>query len=194
MIRINLIPYRQERRLKLVQQIIIAWIIAGFLGVLIAFAINSYMEGLVEEQEAIKRQNAAEIAKLEGMLGELTHLNDLKKAVQKRLDVIATLRMEKDLSVHVLDEISNLILDQVWLQSINTTGNRLTLSGTASSNDEVARYMRSLEKSPYFANIELTRIAQKTEAGLSLKSFDIFASIINPAAAIKPVDPKGVKK
>lgn len=193
MIRINLLPYRQERRLKRVNLIFAAWGVAAVIGVIIAFGVDFYVVGLSEEQAAIKSGNEAKIAEQEKKLGELGTLKELQQEILKRLEVVKTLGASRMLTLHVLDEISQVMTDRVWLNSFSTVGGRLILAGVAASNDDVANLMRSIEKTCYFNAVQLTRVTEIKEAGRDLKQFEVSAAIVNPAAGPAP-EPKGAKK
>ncbi|MBF0611141.1 MAG: hypothetical protein G8345_03195 [Magnetococcales bacterium] len=177
MIKINLLPYRKERRLKQANTIILGWAGAAFLGVIIALGIDFYMSSVIEELQAAKAENEEQIKKLDAQLGELKKLDEMKAALQKRLDVVAQLSKNRDLPERILTELSNTIPSKIWFKSLDIKVDKMTLHGYSESNSDIADFMTSLGKSPLFQNVELGRSSDELVQGVSLKSFELNVGI-----------------
>ncbi|MBF0143099.1 MAG: PilN domain-containing protein [Magnetococcales bacterium] len=180
MIRINLIPYREGRRLQKVQMIIGAWGATLLLGILLAFLVNGTVNDWISEKERQKKKNTETIAALEKDLGEVKDIKEIKEEVRARLDTIASLQNQRDLQVHILDELALSIPKEVWISQVSSAGALLTVNGRAISNAWVAQFMRMLDASPYFGQVDLTRISQVAESEQKVKEFTLQIAITPP--------------
>ncbi len=185
MIRINLLPYRPQRRRKQILQHIGAAIGALALAGVIAFAAHwrasSQLEGLQEEYASLKAQNAA----LQKKIGDLRNLDALRRDVERKLKLVDELQKGRFRSLETLAEVSRVIPENVWLTSLVDRGATLEVSGLGESNKAVANFMRGIEKSPLFSNVRLSVITRKEVQGVPVRSFNISFARVEPAADAK---------
>ncbi|MBF0193902.1 MAG: PilN domain-containing protein [Magnetococcales bacterium] len=181
-LRVNLLPYRDSRREKVMQIILLAWGATAVLGVGLIIFTSSYISDHILAQTAVKKQKTAVIAQLDKKLGEIKDINVRKRQVKARLAVIETLGLQRDLPVHLLESISIAIPDKVWLQEISTYQNTLSITGNTLSNAMVADFMRKLASSKYISNVNLNNIAQSKRASNNnkLRNFKLSADIVIP--------------
>ncbi|MBF0462069.1 MAG: PilN domain-containing protein [Magnetococcales bacterium] len=163
MIRINLLPYRPAQRLRTLNRILLTWAATVVLGLLLLFGADLLILDEIQTLTSQKNRNDQTIAELNEKLGEIKEINDRKALALTRLDIINRLSNEQTISIHVLDELTHTIPDQVWLTRMEIQKNLLTLTGLSSSSAVVADFMRQLSRSPYFANIELSKVAQQEQ-------------------------------
>ena len=52
-------------------------------------------------------------------------------------------------------------INKLWLLSLKQTGNNLELTGVSVDNKLISKFMSSLEKSPYFKNVDLISTEMK---------------------------------
>jgi type IV pilus assembly protein PilN len=180
-LRVNLLPYREARRLRRVQEIMVAWVATAIVGLILVFSANNWIEGHITGQGQVRDKNKKVIAKLDKKLGEIKDINSRKKQVKARLGIIETLSQQRDLPVHLLEDISRAIPKNVWLKEISTSEMSLTIVGITLSNAMVADFMRQLEKSPTMTSINLNTISQvnSTKTGDNKKrEFKLNATIV----------------
>ena len=61
----------------------------------------------------------------------------------------------------MLDEFSLLIPDKVWIKSLNNSGDKLVLEGLAVDNTVIAEFMKKLQGSQHFSDVELIMTEQE---------------------------------
>lgn len=182
MIRINLLPVRQRAQQTAVQRYFAYFgvglvLLVGFCAW--RFVAISRQIAVVEGQN---RDLRTEIEDLKKIVGQVEVYEKSKAELEKKLEVINTLRANKTGPVHVLDEIATRIPEKAWLQSLETQGNRIKLSGMAVNNETVATFMSALEDSEYFGEVFLEKIEQAPREGQRLKTFEITAVLQIPGA------------
>lgn len=160
MAKINLLPWRAERRKQREREFYMMLVAAAVAGVLAVLLWSWWMDARIENQESRNQYLTNQIKQLDDKLTEIKDIEKRKAQLLARKQVIEKLQASRSQMVHLFDELVKTIPDGVRLVSMKQNGDTLTLDGTAQSNASVATYMRNLEASPWLAHPDL----QKTEA------------------------------
>lgn len=182
MAKINLLPWRTERR-KLRQKEFVT-MLGGAAGaaVLLSIAIVMYYNGQIQGQEERNRYLEQQITEVEKQIEEIDALDRKKANLLKRKEVIEELQASRSQMVHLFDELVRTIPEGVRLNSIKQAGQVLTLEGFAQSNARVSSYMRNLEASGWMTNPDLSIIeARGQDRGLP-NMFSLKVTLKNPNA------------
>lgn len=155
MIRINLLPNKKIERKNNNLYHLIAMAAAVLLSVAGSLGAWLYYEGEVSAREATKTANQQRIKELEDILGELNKLDEEKALLNAQLAAIQKLERSRRGPVRMLDDLSTYIPKRVWIQTITEATNALKLTGSAIDNTDVSEFMRNLQKSPYFKDVQL---------------------------------------
>ena len=148
MIRINLLPHREEKRkAKRVQFYALGGLVAilGALIILFGWTINEQTLSAQEEQNVFL---GSEIEKLNKQIAQIKALKDEIELLKKKKEVIETLQRDRGLTVTLLTELVNQIPEGVYLKSVRQVGKKITLAGFAQSNSRVSELMRNLDQLP----------------------------------------------
>ena len=188
MARINLLPWRAERR-KQRQKEFLAMLGASALGAaLVAFLIVNYFSRQIDGQNARNQFMEQKIADVQKKIEEIKALDAKKANLLKRKDIIEDLQSDRSQMVHLFDSLVRTIPDGVVLTSIKQEADKLTLEGRSQSNARVSTYMRSLESAGWMTKPQLSIIeAKEGDSGLPF-TFSLSVTLANPNA---PVDADG---
>jgi type IV pilus assembly protein PilN len=193
MARINLLPWRAERRKQRQREFQGMLGLAALAGVLLSFLVWFYYDRQISGQNDRNAFLQAEIAKVEKQNEEIAELDAKKDRLLARKKVIEELQANRSQMVHLFDSLVRTIPDGVTLGSIKQEGDILTLSGNAQSNARVSAYMRNLEVSGWMTKPDLSIIEVKkddkapaaaTSASRTLPyTFSLKVQLANPNAA-----------
>ena len=132
MARINLLPWRAERR-KLRQKDFLGMLgLAVAAGVLASFLVVSWYNSRIGNQNARNEYLKGEIAKVDVQIKEIEELDKKKGKLLARKEVIEQLQANRSQMVHLFDSLVRTIPDGVSLTSIKQEGDILTLGGARS--------------------------------------------------------------
>jgi type IV pilus assembly protein PilN len=159
MAKINLLPWRAERRRQRERDFYTMLGAAALAAVLAWFAWSYWMDLRIEDQDARNTYLSGEIKKLEGKLSEIKDLETTKAKLLARKQIIEQLQASRSQMVHLFDELVRTIPDSVRLTSMKQSGSQLLLEGVAQANGDVSGYMRNLDASHWMQSSDL----QKTE-------------------------------
>ncbi len=159
MAKINLLPWRAERRRQRERDFYMMLAAAAVAAVLAWFAWGYWMDLRIDDQEGRNGYLRGEIKKLEGKLTEIKDLETTKAKLLARKQIIEQLQASRSQMVHLFDELVRTIPDGVRLTSMKQSGEQLVLQGVAQANGDVSNYMRNLDASHWMQRSDL----QKTE-------------------------------
>lgn len=145
MIRINLLPHREEARKARRQQF---YVLAGMmlaLGGLVVFAGHTVINGYVEHQESKNEFLKKEIAILNKQVDEIKELKEKSQALLDRKNAIESLQKDRGETVYLLNELVQRVPEGIYLKSLKQNGLKIGLSGYAQSNSRISTLMRNLE-------------------------------------------------
>ena len=155
MARINLLPWRDDRRQIRKREFWTQMTVAAAASVLAVFGGMMFMDKQNELQEANNAFLTAEIAKLDAKIIEIQALEKSKAKLLKKKEIIENLQGDRSLMVHIFEQIARTIPDGVALGAIKQTADSIQLDGKAQSEARVAQYMRNLDDSPYLKDPDL---------------------------------------
>lgn len=176
MARINLLPWREERR-KLrnreAQTLFAATAIAAVLAVLlVVFQYNRVIDGQLTRNRLLEQ----EIAAVDRKIKEVEDFEKERSRLLSRKQIIEQLQSSRSMMVHLFDDLVRTIPEGVRLNSIKQAGDQLTLEGAAESNARVSEYMRKLEVSEWMGNPDLQIVEAK---GADKRSRYVFTMRVN---------------
>lgn len=183
MIRINLLPVRAaQKKARLQGQLIVLALSLVVTGIICGGLYASVAVKIASEKKEIAKIDQ-EIQRLRKTLGEVAQFKKLQKEFQGKLDVLAELKEKKTGPVHLLDELSRVLPEKLWLSFVSESGGGVSIRGIGLNEETVARFMRDLEASPYYQQVELQVTEQTQQGGLKLQRFDISCRTETP---VKP--------
>ena len=185
MIRVNLLPHREEKRKRRQQQFGVLAGIAAVAGLLIAGAVWVFLDQQVSQQHANVAYMKAEIDKLDKQIEEIRKIREETASLLAKKQVVEGLQSNRSEPVQLLDQLLRQLPEGVYLKAVRQTGAKVNLTGYAQSNARVSTLMRNLGASPYLENPELVQIQavpNPDKSGNRVNEFNMNISIKRAAA------------
>jgi type IV pilus assembly protein PilN len=189
MIRINLLPHREQKRQARQRQFISLSIGLVILGLAVVMLGHVIFLAQIENQQSRNALLKTEIAKLDDQIKEIDKLREQTQALLARKQVVETLQSNRTEAVHLLDQMVRQLPDGIYLRSLKQTGAKVTLVGYAQSNARVSTLMRNIEASPWLTNPELVEIKSVPSPGskdLRINEFTLNAQLKKLAPPKEP--------
>ncbi|MFT4256673.1 MAG: PilN domain-containing protein, partial [Pseudoxanthomonas sp.] len=163
MARINLLPWRAERRAARQKEFYAMLGFAALAGVALSVLIYLFYSQQISGQNSRNEFLRGEIRQLDTQIKEIEELDKKKGRLLARKKVIEELQANRSQMVHLFDSLVRTIPDGVSLTNIKQEGDLLTLEGRAQSNARVSAYMRNLETSGWMTKPDLAVIEAKAD-------------------------------
>ena len=186
MTKINLLPWRQERRAQRQKEYLTVLGLSGLVAAAVAFGVITYYDGLIVNQNDRNAFLTAEIQALDAKIAEIAELEKKRDHLLNRKQVIEQLQANRSQMVHLFDQLVRTIPEGVRLNSIKQNGESLTLDGMAQSNARVASYMRSLEGSGWMTAPDVSIIEAKGTDKLMPYQFTLSVTLTKPKPKTDP--------
>jgi type IV pilus assembly protein PilN len=181
MAKINLLPWREERRKSQQRQFNGMLGIAFVAGLLLSTLVYLYYSGQVAGQ--IQRNDVLrqEIAAVEVKIKEIEELDKRKESLLSRKRVIEELQGKRFEMVSLFSDLAKTIADGAQITTIKQAGSDLTIEGRAQSNARVSSYMKNIMASEVINDPDLTVIEAKGGDRALPYEFILNAKVKKPA-------------
>ncbi|MDQ8015515.1 MAG: PilN domain-containing protein [Bordetella sp.] len=190
MILINLLPHREAARKRRRENFYASLGAAALIGGLLAGAGYVWLQTQITEQQSKNGFLQAEIKKLDDEIKEISTLQAEITALGARQQAVEDLQGDRNLPVHLLNELVRQLPDGVYLTSMKQDNRIVTLQGMAQSNERVSELLRNLgNSSPWLVKPELVEITAATVA-LSQRDQRRVANFTVRVGVKRPTDDK----
>ncbi|MCU0769545.1 MAG: PilN domain-containing protein [Burkholderiaceae bacterium] len=190
MILINLLPHREARRRQRKRAFFVALALSAGLGVVIAAVWYGVLAQLTAAQTSRNDFLQAEIKRLDDQIKDIAQLRAEIDALKARQTAVEGLQTDRNMPVHLLDELVKQTPEGVYLTSVKQNGPLVLINGMAQTNERVSEFLRNtLYNSPWLERPELVEIKAAGQAqgaprdARRLNEFSMRVSLKAPQAA-----------
>ncbi|RJG07291.1 fimbrial assembly protein [Noviherbaspirillum cavernae] len=179
MIRINLLPHREERRKQRKAAFLRLLALSGIMGVAIVLAIGGFIAAQIADQDQRNQFIKTENARLDGQIKEIATLKQEIEALKARQQAVEDLQSDRNQPVYLMDELVRQTPEGIYLKSFKQENQRVVLNGYAQSNERVSELLRNLSNnSPWLERPDLIEI-RSTAVGQGKDSKRVFDFTVN---------------
>ena len=146
MILINLLPHREIARKKARQAFNVALLVSAAVGAAIGGVIYMWYQGQIEMQEGRNQFLISENQKLDAEIKEIANLQNEIDALKARQRAVETLQADRNLPVHLFNELVQQLPEGMYLKSIKQEGRSVLIGGAAQSSERVSELLRNLTR------------------------------------------------
>lgn len=159
MILINLLPHREAARKRRREMFYAGLGASAVAGGLIAVGIWLWYGAQIDNQQLRNMALSNEIRRLEAQIKDIATLQEEISALRARQQAVEDLQADRNMPVHLLNELVKQLPDGVYLTSMKQVNNVVSLNGVAQSNERVSELLRNLSTgSVWFTRPELAEI------------------------------------
>lgn len=152
MAKINLLPWREERREQRKKEFIAVSTGVAVLGMVLSALVWMFFNHQLDEQNTANQGIVTANQQLDRQLKELDGLQARRDEILERMKLIQDLQGVRPVIVHVFDEITKLTPSNMYLTSFSRDGDKFSISGKAQDPNIVSDFLRNLGGSPWFRN------------------------------------------
>jgi type IV pilus assembly protein PilN len=206
-IRINLLPTRRAKRQEAGQRqfLVMGLAILATIGFIVYFHLDSTTE--LEKVQHDNMILQADVAKLKADLGDYDKVKAQREELLKQRKTIQSLESGRTGPVYLLRELSEILspgkgptFDRVqyeetlrkdpnagftnwepkraWLESYTEDRMAVKIKGSAKSNEDVAEFLKRLNASVFFKDVNLDATAQASRGSVKYVNFGLSTTVI----------------
>lgn len=189
MILINLLPHREAARKRQKDQFFTQLGLSALLGGVICGAIFTWYQGQIAAQQDRNNFLQTEITKLEAEIKDIASLQREIASLRARQTAVENLQGDRNLPVHLVDELVAQLPDGIYLNSMRQDGQNVLLMGVAQSQERVSELLRNLSNKstwlvrPDLVEIVAANVAVSGREQRRVSNFTIRVSLKRPSTA-----------
>ncbi|MBT8142919.1 MAG: pilus assembly protein PilN [Gammaproteobacteria bacterium] len=180
--KINLLDWRTEKVNQVKKETGIAAGVAAGLGLAVWLLVNRYYVGQIDFQNEKNDHIQSEIRILDRQIEEVKTLEETKKRLIERMEIINRLQKSRPEVVRLFDDMVRIIPDGTFLQSAVQNGRTINFVGQTESSTRVATLMRNIEAAGTLRNADLvgSGIVRRTVGPVKVSEFRLQAQQASP--------------
>ncbi|MDP8984655.1 MAG: PilN domain-containing protein [Pseudomonadota bacterium] len=176
--RINLLPWREQERKVRRREFMVAAAAAVFAaGIFVLggkLVYSSWTDAQLEKNNLLKK----EIVKLDAQIADIQDLENRKRRLVDRMEIVERLQRKRPEIVHLFDELVKTVPEGVYLTQIKENGNKLEIHGVAQSSTRVSTFMRNIDASTWMDNPQLQVVEAAKDSANGGSSFTLFTDAV----------------
>jgi type IV pilus assembly protein PilN len=183
---INLLPHREEKRKRRKAAFFLGLGMAAFAGLAIVGLWYLVLEQMTSGQQQRNQFLQAEIVKLEIEIKDVATLRAEIDALKARQKAVEDLQIDRNIPVHVLNELVKQTPEGIYFTSVKQSGQVLNLVGIAQTNERVSELLRNAGNNsewltrPELAEIKAAKVTTANKEQKRLFEFAMRVSIKRP--------------
>jgi type IV pilus assembly protein PilN len=184
--RINLLPWREERRREQRREYLTMLGLTAGAAVLTWALVHAIYASRIEHQQSRNGYLSEQITRLDRQIKEIEALEQERARLIARMKAIESLQASRPVVVHLFDELVTTLPEGVYLTEVRQQGTVVTMHGIAESNARVSNFMRNIEDSKWLRNPRLEVIESADGAKGGDARFILRADQIVPGTSGDP--------
>lgn len=180
MIKINLLPEKSIKKDVKNKEFVVLGVFALVVVLGIIVFLNTSQANKMGDKVATIEKLNKDIAELDVKVKEVEKYKQDNKELENKIGIIRTLQAKKTGPVKVLDKLSMEIPEEVWVDSFADTAGALKLTGAGLDDEKISEFLKKLEATPLFCQVELQYIRPRPIGKKRVRAFEINASLNCP--------------
>ena len=194
MIRINLLPFRIERKKENVRRQVSLFLLSLILVLVVLVYYNFVLSSRVNNLKDSISDTKSELQRYNEINQEIARIKQNLETLRKKLAVIEKLESDRHAPVRLMDTLTQvLVAKRMWFTKLEVKETTVNIKGIALDNKTVADFMVRLQNSGLFSNVNLNTLKREAVQKTNLKSFEITCTKVSTPIQKAESTPKRVK-
>ncbi len=159
MVRINLLPHREEKRKQRKAAFVALLVLSALIGVGIVLLVGGYNARAIAVQDQRNNVLKTALSALDEKIARIATLKQELEALKARQQAVEDLQGDRNQPVYLLDELVRQTPEGVYLKGFRQDGQRVAVDGYAQSQERVSELLRNLSSaSPWLERPDLIEV------------------------------------
>jgi len=170
MIRINLLPTKKAIKIP---PVFSYGLIAAAILVIVLLASGIYLSNKVSRMQADVKTKEKRLEDLKKAILEIQNYEKYNQEVREKTLIIEQLKRNQVVPLRLLDGVSEMLPNGVWLTSLTDKEGVINIEGYAHTNYDLVGYVQNLKGSRYFTDVMLVESRQTAIESVSVYKFKL---------------------
>ena len=122
----------------------------------------------------------AECTQLTGEYRDLKQYKEEGDKLNRLIGTIAFLSKKRLTAIRSIDSLQAITPNRVWFTSLNLVGSIMNIQGIGVSSEDVTQFIKELDDSVFFNNVETVNVEQVKKKYGNVKKFELNCSVEGP--------------
>lgn len=187
MIRINLLPFRSDRKKENIRRQVSIFLLSLAFMLIILFYYNFSLNSKIDNLNAKIKDTKSELEKYEKINKEIAEIKKKLDNLKKKMAVMDTLEAGRFAPIRLMDAMTQVVVPKrMWFTSLQSKDQRVDISGVALDNTTVADFMVRLENSGLFKEVDLKTLKRSQSTKGATSKFKTFSIVCTKKPLIEP--------
>ncbi len=170
---INLLPWRAELKELQRKQFFTLLGACALISVLLCIGVNLLFGQAVSQQQARNQFLSNEMALLDQQIGEVNKIRSRRNELIERIRLIDRLQQSRNLTVHLFNDLPVVVTNGVYLDSLEFSGDKVSMVGKTEAHSRVASMMRLIDRSGWLGQTSISSIFASQSEPLAISEFAV---------------------
>jgi len=194
MIRINLLPFRTERKKENVRRQVSLFLLSLILVLVVLVYYNFSLSSKIGKLNNKISATKTELQRYNEINKEIAKIKNNLETLRKKMAVIEKLESDRLAPVRLMDTLTQVLMaKRMWFTKLDIKENTVNIQGIALDNKTVADFMVRLQNCGLFSSVNLKNLKRQEVQKTNLKSFEITCTKVSPQIQKAESKPKKVK-
>jgi type IV pilus assembly protein PilN len=194
MIRINLLPFRTERKKENVRRQVSLFLLSLVLVLVVLVYYNFSLSSKIGKLNNKISATKTDLERYNEINKEIAKIKSNLEMLRKKMAVIEKLESDRHAPVRLMDTLTQVLMaKRMWFTKLDVKENGVNIRGIALDNKTVADFMVRLQNSGLFSSVNLKNLKRQEVQKTNLKSFEIACTKASPQMPKAGSKPKKVK-
>ncbi|MFK0313126.1 PilN domain-containing protein [Pseudomonas sp. NPDC090233] len=158
MLRVNLLPWREQQRLAVLRRLRFKVIGGVFMALCVVLVMDQLARQRAQRQAMANNSQQVAVDRLDAQLAKLESTRQTLESVRAEADTLAALHADRALLTTLFTDLERSLPEGVQVVDLKVEGARLQIVGLAVSAAVLAQFMRDLGRSGVLLDLELKRM------------------------------------
>ena len=194
MIRINLLPFRTERKKENVRRQVSLFLLSLILVLIVLVYYNFNLSSKIGKLNKKITNTKADLNRYNEINQEIARIKNNLEILRKKMAVIEKLESDRHAPVRLMETLTQVLMaKRMWFTKLDVRENTVDIQGIALDNKTVADFMVRLQDCGLFSSVNLKNLKRQEVQKTNLKSFEITCTKVSPQIQKAESTPKKVK-
>ena len=194
MIRINLLPFRTERKKENVRRQVSLFLLSLVLVLVVLVYYNFSLSSKIGKLNNKISATKTDLQRYNEINKEIARIKNNLETLRKKMAVIEKLESDRHAPVRLMDTLTQVLMaKRMWFTKLDVKESTVDIKGIALDNKTVADFMVRLQNSGLFSSVNLNTLKREAVQKTNLKSFEITCTKVSPQIQKAESTPKKVK-
>jgi type IV pilus assembly protein PilN len=198
MIRINLLPFRADRKKENIRRQVSIFLLSLAFMLIILFYFNFSLSSQIGNLNGKIKATKSDLVKYDKINKEIAEIKKKLDNLKKKMAVMDTLEANRFAPVRLMDTMTQVIVSKrMWLTNLQSKGQNVNITGVALDNTTVADFMVRLENSGLFSRVKLNTVGSRSTKSKKVtgsSKFKTFSIVCTKKPLIQPEKTKNTEK